>query len=122
MPIGPLGMAAAGSAIGGAMGLGVDWIKQKMQLNQAQKLQDMQMQGQKEMGDYNQGLAMKTWHETNYEAQRKHIENAGLNVGLLYGMGGAGGATTSTPTGNVTGQATYSGETAGMGMQLGHLS
>lgn len=28
------------------------------------------------------------WNKTNFEAQRKHMENAGLSVGLMYGNGG----------------------------------
>lgn len=40
-----------------------------------------------------QDIQQQNWDYTNYENQRKHIENAGLNVGMLYGMGGAGGST-----------------------------
>lgn len=47
------------------------------------------------MSDYNKENAMDIWNRTNYKAQREHMERAGLNVGLMYGMGGAGGATTS---------------------------
>lgn len=116
-----LGMIAsvAGQAIGGAMGLGIDRIKQGMEVRQAKKLQNLQIQGQKEMGEFNQGLALDTWNKTNYEAQRKHMENAGLNVGLMYGQGGGGGATTSTPTGNVQGQNAGDSNAAGMGMAIG---
>ena len=28
---------------------------------------------------------------TNYENQKQHIKNAGLNPALMYGMGGGGG-------------------------------
>lgn len=38
---------------------------------------------------------MNMWNETNYEAQREHIENAGLSVGLMYGNGGGMAASTS---------------------------
>ena len=34
------------------------------------------------------------WDKTNYSAQVAQLKQAGLNPGLLYGMGGAGGATT----------------------------
>ena len=33
------------------------------------------------------------WDYTNYENQKKHLEAAGLNPALLYGMSGGGGAT-----------------------------
>lgn len=116
---------AAGTAIGGALGLGIDAISQKMQLNQAEKLQEMQMQGQKEMAQFNAELGTKTaldmWNKTNYGAQRKHMEAAGLNVGLMYGGGGGGGATTQTANvgGNVQGQSANPGGAAGMGMAIG---
>ena len=31
------------------------------------------------------------WDYTNYENQRAHLENAGLNAALLYGQSGGGG-------------------------------
>lgn len=115
----PLLAQAGGQAIGGAIGLGIQAINQEQQLRQAQKLQAIQIGGQKEMGKFNQELALDMWNKTNYEAQRKHMEAAGLNVGLMYGMGGGGGATTNTPTGNVQGQATHIGNEAGMGIMAG---
>jgi hypothetical protein len=38
---------------------------------------------------------MQMWDDTNYEAQREHMENAGLSVGLMYGNGGGMQASTS---------------------------
>ena len=78
---------------------------------------------------YNQEM----WDYTNYENQVKHLEAAGLNPALLYGQGGAGGASTAGgAVGNgqgTPGQAPSGGspqaiksqmiEGAGMGMQLG---
>lgn len=43
--------------------------------------------------EYERNLRM--WNETNMEAQRKHLENANLSVGLMYGKGGAQGASTA---------------------------
>lgn len=110
---------AIGQAAGAAAGLGIEKIQQNMQYKQAQKLQDLQIQGQQEMGQFNQGLALDMWNKTNYEAQRQHMEKAGLNVGLMYGQGGGGGATTQTPTGQVSGQAAGSSNAAGMGLKAG---
>lgn len=42
---------------------------------------------------YNRNMQM--WNDTNYEAQRKHMEDAGLSVGLMYGNGGGMQASTS---------------------------
>lgn len=49
------------------------------------------------------------WDYTNVGNQRKHLEDAGLNVGLMYGGAGSGGGATTgggsgTSTGSVTGQ------------------
>lgn len=36
----------------------------------------------------NQERALEMWDKTNAEAQREHLENAGLSVGMMYGNGG----------------------------------
>lgn len=111
--------------IGELVGLGIDlattdW-KYKKQREQEKKLQDIHIQGSKEMGLFNTGLqkeaALDMWNKTNVEAQRKHIENAGLNVGLMYGGSGGGGTTIGASTGNV-GSSGASEPNTGMGMQL----
>lgn len=99
--------------IGGAMMRGANDARQK---RQQKALMDIQMQGQKEMGEFNKGLAMQMWEETNYNAQRQQMEKAGLNPGLMYGMGGAGGASTNITPGNVTGG---TGPTGGNEMEYG---
>jgi len=43
------------------------------------------------------------WHDTNYAAQMKEADKAGLNPGLLYGGGGGGGTTAGSQAGNVSG-------------------
>lgn len=106
------------------MGLLLEKHEDQRQLDQQQKLQDIQIQGQQQMGEFNQGLAKQMWDYTNYENQMKHIEAAGLNPALMYGMGGGGGVTANTPTGNVTGAQAPSGtgheiqDMAGMGLQI----
>lgn len=112
------------STVGAGMGLLLEKHEDQRQYNQQKKLQDLQIQGQQAMGQFNTGLAKQMWDYTNFENQKKHLEAAGLNPGLMYGMGGGGGATTSTPTGNVNGADAPSGtghevqDMAGMGMQL----
>lgn len=109
-----LGMQAANTAtqgvIGTALGLATAKWQDRRQIRQQKKLQKMQIQGQKEMGIFNREQAMQMWHDTNYAAQRAEMEKAGLNVGLMYGMGGPGGASTSTQAGNVTGASAQGGE------------
>lgn len=84
------------------------WNDQR-QLRQQEKLQKMQIKGQKEMTDYNTKKGLEMWDKTNYEAQVKHLEGAGLNKGLIYGGSSGGGATASVSGGNVTGGQAPSG-------------
>lgn len=112
-------MSIIGDVAGAGLGLLLEGHNDRRQMRQQERMQELQIAGQKEMGKYNQQLAMDMWNKTNYEAQRKHIEAAGLNVGLMYGTAGQGG-TTQTPTGNVGGGSAegQKGE-IGMGLQLG---
>ncbi|AXH74111.1 MAG: DNA pilot protein [Microviridae sp.] len=99
----PMIPAIAGEAIG--QGLGI--------LNM-----DQQVNAQKDLGKFNQGLAIDTWEKTNYPAQRRQMEKAGLNVGLMYGSAGQGGTTQGGSAGNsVTPIHTGMGMQAGMQMQ-----
>lgn len=50
----------------------------------------MQYQYGQAAADAAQRRNMEMWNQTNFEAQRKHMENAGLSVGLMYGGGGQG--------------------------------
>ena len=43
------------------------------------------------MAKNNQQRNKDLWDYTNYENQKQHIKNAGLNPALMYGMGGGGG-------------------------------
>lgn len=102
------------------MGIGTGMINNAMQLGQQEQLQGMQIAGQKELSKYNSDLAFDMWNKTNYEAQRKHMEKAGLNVGLMYGGGAGGGATTNAGSAGSVSGGQASGESAskGMGMML----
>lgn len=113
-------MKQAGKAIGGGiLGMATGAWQDQRQLKQQERLQRLQIEGQKELGEFNKGLALEMWNDTNYEAQRKHMQNAGLNVGLMYGGSGAGGTTANVAAGNTSGgnAAGGSGE-VGMGMQI----
>ena len=112
----------AGAGLGLALDMITDDWRKKQQYKQQEKLQKLQIEGQKEMVDYNnaasKNLTMDIWNATNAEAQREHMENAGLNVGLMYKGSGAGGATASPQTGNVSGTGAEEGK-IGMGVQTG---
>lgn len=117
-----MSLAIEAAKLAASTGLGLvtaNW-QDKRQIKQQQKLQDQQIQGQKEMSRYNQEMGLKMWEATNYAAQRRQMEQAGLNVGLMYGMGGGGGATAQVAPGNVSGaDAPKGGNEMGMAMQLG---
>lgn len=61
------------------------------------ELEKMKIQNQYNLENarISQQYGKDMWDYTNLENQRKHAENAGLSVGLLYGKGGAGGASTA---------------------------
>lgn len=94
-------LIAAGSAIAGGI---MDIAQQKKAVRQQRKL-----------NQENQAMQLDTWEKTNYPQQRKMMEEAGLNPGLMYGMGGGGGATIGTQGSNVPQQ---QGNFSQMGLQL----
>lgn len=118
-----LGMQAAEGAVGAGLGMLVGGWQDKRQLKQQKKLQQLQLEGNKEMVDYNQAKQLEMWEKTNYVAQKEQMKKAGLNPALLYGMSGGGGATTGNPTGSVQGSTAAGGSgeplnAIAMGLQL----
>jgi len=74
------------------------------------------------MGKFNQKQAMEMWEATNYRPQIEQLKKAGLNPGLIYGMGGAGGAIANPTPGQVTGaNAAPNTPASGMGMAMGTM-
>lgn len=84
--------AAAPAAISGIMGIGSG----KRQLKQQGKLQKQQIEGGKEMSQFQKEQDLDMWNKTNYGAQVKHMKEAGINPALIYGMSGGGGVTTGS--------------------------
>lgn len=111
-----LGMQAAGGATDGIMGIALGAYNDYRQVKQARKLQKLQMEGQREMTDYNMMKQLEMWEKTGYGAQMEQMKRAGLNPALMYGMGGGGGQTANVDTGNVQGQTAPSGGGEAMGM------
>lgn len=113
-----------GPVVGAGMGLLLEGHEDDRQQKQQQALTDIQSKANKEQMDYGMGLQKDMWNYTNYENQMKHIEDAGLNPGLLYGMKGGGGVTTGSPgTGGASGgTAAPNNGGIGMGMQLAQLA
>lgn len=110
------GMQAAQGGLGAIMGLALGSINDKRQLQQQEALQGLEIKGQKEMTDYNMMKQLQMWKDTSYPAQMEQLRKAGLNPGLIYGMGGAGGQTTGQASGNVTGGHAPVGGGEGMAM------
>lgn len=125
-----LGMAkgAGTAAIGQGLGMLFGGMQDRRQLKQAGKLQELQIKGSKEMTDYNTEAGRKAqlamWRDTGLPAQVEQAEAAGLSKALLYGGGGAGGATTGqgASAGSVSGQSAGDPNAAmANGMQLAML-
>lgn len=97
--MGPI-IGAAAIQAGAQLGSGLlTMIGQKKREQRAlanqKQLMDLQMQNQMKLNLQGQKIQQETWENTNYPAQMKMLEEAGLNPSLLYGKGGAGGVTGS---------------------------
>lgn len=99
-----LGMVGQGvgavSSIGGAL---MQNTRRKQQMSDQRELMDVQNKNQMALNEQGQKLAQENWDYTNAENQRRHYENAGLNVGLMYGGSGAGGTLSSGSGGGAAG-------------------
>lgn len=127
--MGPEAWAAIGQAADSIVGAGMGMITagwdDRRTVSVNKKLQRHQRDIQKELGEFNQGLALDMWDKTGYGAQRKQMEAAGLNPGLMYGGAGSGGTT----QGGAAGSSVSSGyqpasegpamKGAAMGMEMG---
>lgn len=91
-------MQAAAGAASSAIGIGINRLganyDRKQQMKTQEQLTALQMKAEKEMMDYQQLKELEMWEKTGYGAQVKQMQEAGLNPGLMYGMGGGGGQTT----------------------------
>lgn len=119
------GSQAAGNLVNEAMGLAFQVPKNKQQLKQARRLQDLSLEGEATRLERNKKYALEMWEATGYGAQVDQMKRAGINPALLYGMSGGGGQTANVPAaattqGNAgTAQATRGSE--GMGLMIGQL-
>ena len=107
-----------GQLINAGMGLLLQGGQDRRQVRQEGRLLEQQLGFDFEKMDYQQQLQKDLWEATNYPAQMKQLEKAGLSPGLFYGMSGAGGTTTGSPGGGVQGgkAAGHSGEIMGMSL------
>lgn len=91
----------------------------KRQQKRQKELMDIQNRNQRGLNEQGQQLAMQTWNDTNAGAQVKHLEDAGLNVGLMYEKGGVGGTTSAGSGGSAaSGSAGMEIQTKVNGMEM----
>ncbi len=104
---------AAGQAVStGVAAIGQD-ISSRKQFNRSKELMSLQMQNQERLNESAYARQLQMWKDTNFSAQRKEMEKAGLNVGSMYGKSGGGGSTVgsnsagSAASGQVPNQAPF---------------
>jgi hypothetical protein len=91
------------------------------------KLMDIQNRYNEQMAKNNQQRNKDLWDYTNYENQKQHIKNAGLNPALMYGMGSGGGVSASGAQGQGVTQPTDRSvemglKQQGLGLQLASIA
>jgi hypothetical protein len=101
--IASIGQGAAAQAAGGIIGMGISAYNDNRTDVMNRKLMQQQMGAQREMTDYNTQKQLELWKATSYQAQMEQLKKAGLNPGLIYGMGGGGGQTAQIAQGHVEG-------------------
>ena len=74
--------------------LGLSWSPERAMKEQEaynKRIMALQNQYQQQAAAQSQQYAKDYWDYTNAENQVRHLKNAGLNIGLMYGQSGAGG-------------------------------
>lgn len=79
------------------------------------KLMEIQAELNQKNAKFNTAQAKEMWNYTNFENQMKHIKEAGLSPGLIYGMGGQGGSTQGA--GAASGIGLPQDQSVGMGLR-----
>lgn len=116
--IGQLGMQAASGAVNTGLGLLLEKHNDRRQLRMNKELGNQQLGLNLQQMRAGKDMDLQFWKDTNYAAQVEEMRKAGLSPGLIYGMGGTGGALTG---GNAGGVNTPEGPKGGgeiMGLQL----
>lgn len=92
-------ISAGGNLAGGLIGMVGQRKREKRAMNNQKQLMDIQARNQKQLNQHGHDLQKDMWDYTNYGNQMKHIKDAGLSAGLIYGGSGAGGSTTGSQSG-----------------------
>lgn len=128
MPVGPWLIPAiqgAAQIAGQAMGMQSAKQKNEQQIAQEEKLMQLQENHNRSMATFNNRMQMDMWEKTGAVGQMAQLKKAGLNPALMYGEGGAGGATVAAAQGQGVGKSSAQGASgteretmAGMGLQM----
>ncbi len=86
---------AASNLVGGLLAN----TRRQQQYGDQVKLMGIQQGNQMALNRQMQEIQMENWEKTNYDAQRKQMEKAGLNPALMYGGQGGGGMIAQSGTG-----------------------
>lgn len=110
-----------GIGIAGAGAIGNTIAGETAQRRQ-KELMSIQLKNQQQLNKQGAALQMDMWNKTNYKAQVKHMKDAGLSAGLMYGKGGAGGATAGSQSGGsaASGNAPQRAQMGIEGLMAGH--
>ena len=92
-------IGATGNVVGGVIGMIGQRKREKRAMQNQERLMDIQQRNQMNLNTQGSQLQKDMWDYTNYENQVKHLDAAGLNRGLIYGMSGGGGTTTGSQGG-----------------------
>lgn len=88
-----------GALISGGLGMLGQAGRARKQHERQKELMGIQLKNQQELNKQGNELQFDLWNKTNYGAQVKHMNEAGINPALLYGQSGGGGATTGSQGG-----------------------
>lgn len=113
----PVSGGVINTIVGTGLGLATAGYNDRRQERLNRKLQAQQLDAAKQMAKYNQQMGLETWEKTGYGAQRRQLQDAGLNVGLMYGQAGGQGTTQTAPGQYPGGGANPVGNEIGMGIQ-----
>lgn len=97
----PLAETLIGQTVGLGMGMALGAYNDDRQIKQQGRLLRQQQEYDIQQMDYQQKLQYDMWKRTGYKGQKEQMIAAGLNPGLMYGMGGGGGQTTGTASASV---------------------
>ena len=118
-----MGISVASNAIGGAISAKDAKRQHQYDLEKMATQHGYNIESQKLGQQFNKEM----WDYTNYENQKRHLEAAGLNPALLYGMSGGGGATAAGAQGMSAGIASghemgIKQQGRGMGLQAAAIA